>query len=121
MMAFDSNLAPIVGQQTTLTGAAGADIGARIDLLEVRAVAGECDLVVHGVVFGLPVGFLFSPATGQFIPDRTHGRVLSDGGVRALAAHGALTFTAVPLGSGRRIGIDRDLDGVLDGDQRGRQ
>jgi DNA-binding beta-propeller fold protein YncE len=121
MMAFDSNLAPIVGQQTTLTGAAGADIGAHIDLLEVRAVAGECDLVVHGVVFGLPVGFLFSPATGQFIPDRAHGRVLSDGGVRALAAHGALTFTAVPLGSGRRIGIDRDLDGVLDGDQRGRQ
>ena len=28
-----------------------------------------------------------------------------------------LTFTAVPPGSGRRIGIDRDLDGVLDGDE----
>ena len=28
-----------------------------------------------------------------------------------------LTYTCVPPGSGRRIGIDRDLDGVLDGDE----
>jgi hypothetical protein len=35
-----------------------------------------------------------------------------------LAENGALTFTAVPPGSGVRIGLDRDLDGVLDGDDR---
>jgi hypothetical protein len=29
-----------------------------------------------------------------------------------------LTFTAVPPGEGRRSGIDRDLDGVLDGASR---
>ena len=28
-----------------------------------------------------------------------------------------LTFTCVPWGSGERIGIDRDLDGVLNGDE----
>jgi len=28
-----------------------------------------------------------------------------------------ITYTCVPLGSGRRIGIDRDEDGVLDGDE----
>ena len=119
MMAFDSNLAPIVGQQATLAAAtAGDDVAARIDLLEARAVAGECDLVVHGVVRGAPVGFLFLPATGRFAPDRAHGRLLSDAGLRGLAEDGALTFTAVPPGSGRRIGIDRDMDGVLDGDER---
>ena len=36
----------------------------------------------------------------------------------ASARGGAVTFTAVPPGNGRRIGIDRDLDGVLDGDER---
>jgi len=35
------------------------------------------------------------------------------------AANGSeLTYTCVPPGAGRRIGIDRDLDGVLDGDER---
>jgi hypothetical protein len=28
-----------------------------------------------------------------------------------------ITYTCVPVGSGRRIGIDRDEDGVLDGDE----
>lgn len=29
-----------------------------------------------------------------------------------------LTFTAVPEGTGRRIALDRDDDGILDGDER---
>ena len=33
------------------------------------------------------------------------------------AANGGITFTCVPPGSGRRIAIDRDNNGVLDGDQ----
>ena len=37
MMAYDSNLAPIVGQQTTLTSSNAATAGARLDLLEQRA------------------------------------------------------------------------------------
>src|SRR5689334_5814526 len=48
LFAFDSNLAPIVGQQTTLTKENGAVAGGRIDLLIDRARAGECDLVVKG-------------------------------------------------------------------------
>ncbi len=116
MLAFDSNLAPIVGQQATLASGAGGDVQARVDLLEARAAAGECDLVVHGVVHGRMVGFLFDPAAARFIPDRARQRPVADADLRALAWGGALTFTAVPRGSGRRIGIDRDLDGVLDGD-----
>lgn len=30
---------------------------------------------------------------------------------------GQVTFTSVPPGSGTRMGIDRDLDGVLNGDE----
>ena len=28
-----------------------------------------------------------------------------------------LTFTCTPWGSGQRMGIDRDMDGTLDGDE----
>jgi DNA-binding beta-propeller fold protein YncE len=117
MLAFDSNLAPIVGQQATLSAASGSDVQARIDLLEARAAAGECDLVAKGMVFGIPVAFLYTPASGTFQPNRAHARSATDQAVRALAQAGAITFTAVPPGSGVRIGLDRDLDGVLDGDE----
>jgi hypothetical protein len=118
MLAFDSNLAPIVGQQATLTASSGSDVGARIDLLEARAAAGECDLVVKGFARHRHVSFLYEPATRSFVPDKARARRRSDAVVRALAENGALTFTAVPPGSGVRIGLDRDLDGVLDGDDR---
>jgi len=62
------------------------------------------------------VGFVCDRATARFIPDRAHQPPLTDANLRALACD-ALTFTAVPPGGGRRIGIDRDLDGVLDGDE----
>jgi hypothetical protein len=115
MMAFDSNLAPVVGQQATL-GVRSAD-PARVDLFEARAAAGECDLVVKGRRLGRNVGFLFDPATRSFRPDVTHASRVSDAKLRQMAREGELTFTAVPPGSGVRIGIDRDLDGVLDGDE----
>jgi hypothetical protein len=117
MLAFDSNLAPIVGQQVTVAAGSGGDAAARVDLLEARAAAGECDLVVHGF-FGTRVfGFLYEPSTGMFLPDTRRGAKLTDHALRALRRIGPLTFTAVPPQSGRRIALDRELDGVLDGDQ----
>src|SRR5262249_16927233 len=115
MFAFDSNLAPIVGQQVTLGTA--TDDSARVDLLEARAIAGDCDLVVKGRRSGRAVGFLFNPVTRSFQPDVARAPLVSDAGLRQIARESALTFTAVPPGSGVRIGIDRDLDGVLDGDE----
>jgi DNA-binding beta-propeller fold protein YncE len=117
VLAFDSNLAPIVGQQATLTRDSGADVGARIDLLEARAAAGECDLVVKGRLHVRTAGFLYDPSTATFRRDIARSPVLTDGALRALAEVTPLTFTAVPRGSGVRIGLDRDLDGVLDGDE----
>ncbi|MGH8569221.1 MAG: hypothetical protein ACREXU_14745, partial [Gammaproteobacteria bacterium] len=32
---------------------------------------------------------------------------------------GEITYTCVPPGSGRRIGLDRDADGILDGNDHG--
>ncbi len=120
-LAFDSNLAPIVGQQTTLTQTNGATVGERIDLLIARAQAGECDLVVKSGDNHGERGYLYDAAAGLFIGNRGSDAPLSDASLRQRASQkgGELTYTCTPPGSGVRIGIDRDEDGVLDGDEKG--
>jgi hypothetical protein len=117
MLAFDSNMAPIVGQQITLGRHDDVIVGHRIDLMRARADAGECDLVVKGNSNGREVGFLY--AGGQFEQNRSSQPMLSDAAVRRIADHPnqELTYTCVPPGSGVRIALDRDLDGSLDGDE----
>jgi len=118
LLAFDSNLAPIVGQQITLDATSGADVTSRVDLLEARAALGECDVVVKGIKDGLARGWV-RLANGTFASDRIAEPALSEAQMRgvATAAGQDLTFSCVPPGSGNRIGIDRDEDGFLDRDE----
>jgi hypothetical protein len=118
-LAFDSNLAPIVGQQTTLTKGNTTAVAARIDLLIDRARAGECDLVAKSGSNHGENGYLYDVASNRFVGNRSSDTPLSDAGLRqrALQKDGELTYTCTPPGSGVRIGIDRDEDGVLDGDE----
>ncbi|WP_437851123.1 hypothetical protein [Sorangium sp. So ce363] len=119
VLAFDSNLAPIVGQQATLTRNSAAAVGPRVDRLMSRADAGECDLVVKGRIADRAVGYLYVGA-GQLVADRRASPLVSDAALRALVGgDGArLTFTCAPPGSGERIALDRDADGFLDGDEQ---
>jgi hypothetical protein len=121
MLAFPSNFAPIVGQQITLTQASPAAVGARIDLLRQRADAGECDLIAKTTLFDVEAGFLYAGA-GRFKTDRRALPPITDAALRLLALTLDLpvTYTCVPPGSGERIGVDRDGDGVWDGDERDR-
>ena len=117
--AFDSNMKPIVSQQVTLSAATAAAATPHIALLITRAEAGDCELVAKGATpAGHSVGFLYV-GHGTFQSDRhavppVPAVVLRSLGL--LPGH-EITYTCVPLGSGRRIGIDRDEDGVLDGDE----
>jgi DNA-binding beta-propeller fold protein YncE len=117
MHAFDSNLAPIVGQQITLTGTNGGVVGPRIDLLINRALAGESDLIVKGRVNGKIRGWILQ-GDGSFKPDKSSEASLTDTELRdtAFMILQELTYTSVPPGSGIRAGIDQDEDAVLDGD-----
>jgi YVTN family beta-propeller protein len=128
MLAFDNDIAPVVGQQVTLTSTNAAIVGSRIDTLIQRAatpftslVLGgnvrECDLIVKGTLAGQSRGWVRNTG-GTFTPDKAIEPALSDAALRALAAVPGqqLTYTAVPPGSGTRAGIDRDLDTVRDGD-----
>jgi YVTN family beta-propeller protein len=118
VLAFDSNHAPIVGQQITRGMAAGADVNARVALLAERADAGECELVVKGILDGEARGWL-RQSNGRFLSDRAADPTI---GLPGLFNQSAIpgqerTFTCVPPGTGMRIGIDRDEDGARDRDE----
>ena len=125
MLAFPTDLAPIVGQQITLTATNGPPSSPRIDLLIARAGASftslilggavtECDLIVKGSVGGAPRGWkrlLVGPVPGR---PRRHDRRR----VAARARRRPRVRSPTPArrpGSGTRMGIDRDEDTVLDG------
>lgn len=115
LLAFDSNLFPIVGQQTTLSATNGAVVAARIHLLMQQADAQQCDLVAKQ---GENNGYLYIGG-GMFKRNSAAAAPLTDVALRALAngADGEITYTCVPPGSGTRIAIDRDEDGALDMDE----
>ena len=117
LFAFESNMKPIVGQQVTLSRGSDAAAGARAALLIERAMAGDAELVVNGVIDGRPRSFLLLP-DGNFQADSQSESPVS---VAALLDRSAsdgvyLTLTAVPPGSGERLGLDQDEDGVWNGD-----
>jgi len=126
IMEFDSDLAPIVGQQATLTSSSGTDTLDRIDLLIGRADATyyvsptlgavkECDLTVKGVLNGEYRGWLYQ-GNNTFTSDDNGETPWSKSALLAIAdvPGQALTFTCVPPGSGTRMGINRDRDAFLD-------
>jgi hypothetical protein len=118
VLAYDSNLFPIVGQQPTLTKENAAASAARLALLEAQATAGQSDLVAHGRLLGRDMGLVFS--NGTFVPDDSLGAPITTAELVALVSvdpRDALTFTAVPPGEGWRLGNDRDGDGYADGDE----
>ncbi len=132
VQCFDTGVAPAVGYGRTITVAnrGAADVVADWDLLESQAdllnnphlgTTGQSltniDLVVRGTVGGRQRGFLYQPAGRTYQPDTTSQPALSRAALAAaLGAGDAITLLGVPPGSGRRVGIDRDLDGVLDSD-----
>jgi len=117
VMAMDSEMAPIVGQQITLDHTNAALVGARIDVLLTRAGVGECDVIVKGPVGGQMRGWAFDGS--RFLSDRIAEPPLGDTALRAVATTPGqpLTYTCMPSGTGLRAGIDRDNDGVRDGDE----
>jgi hypothetical protein len=119
VLAFDSNLAPVVGQQVTRTAVVNAKVDKRLKLLMARATAGECDLIVKGNLAGQARGWSFQPGSGKFRSDRAAEPLVGFGVLRtqAGAAGQERTFTCVPPGSGERAGIDRDEDGFFDRDE----
>jgi YVTN family beta-propeller protein len=133
ILAFDTDLAPIVGQQVTLTSTNSGVVNPRIDLMIARASTNfvskvlidlnggpvnECDLIAKLREGTVKRGYQY--VGGSFEPD-DGGASISDAALRAKAttAGQEITYTCVPPGSGYRMGIDRDEDTLLDGVETG--
>jgi len=129
MFAFPSDLAPIVGQQVTLTSTNSGVVGPRIDLFETRAgtafsslmlggTVTECDVVVKGTFGSLPRGWRRESGTtpANTIYRNDVNQTITGAALRALvSASNPLTYTCAPPGSGTRMGINQDRDALLDG------
>ena len=91
----------------------------RVQLLRARADAGECDLVAKAELLDAEVGFVYVGA-GLFKSDRRALPAIDEAALRLVATHVGhpVTYTCTPPGSGERIGVDRDGDGLWDGDER---
>jgi YVTN family beta-propeller protein len=119
LLSFDTGLGPAVGAQVTFDGGPGdAARVARMDTLTFFGVTnGDCDLVAHGRVGGVPRSWRYSGTVWQ--PDLAGQPDLTSSQLRALAGPGSeVTVMGVPVGSGTRMGRDRDRDGYPDGDER---
>lgn len=106
-----------VGAQTTLDGRASAELDALLARFLAVTTSPRVGLVVHGRWKGEARGFVHLGG-GRFQSDRVNEtRTLAE--LVAGATRGSeLTLTLVPADSALRLGVDRDGDGALDGDER---
>ncbi|MCA1620912.1 MAG: DUF4214 domain-containing protein [Acidobacteria bacterium] len=119
LLSFNTGVPPILGVQATVNAENrnSPELTARLNLLAAQAAGNWCELVVRGIYGGEHRGFLYDRLSQKFDTDRAgEPRVSRQELLDAVGAGGELTFTAVLPGRGRRIGLDTDGDGVLNGD-----
>jgi hypothetical protein len=119
VQSFDTGTAPAVGYSRTISGANVTTASVTNDwaLLESQAAAGNIDLIVKGTLDGQLHGLSYQTNSGTYRPDSTNLLAMTHAQLYGkLMAGDRLTIMGVPPGSGVRMGIDRNEDGILDGD-----
>lgn len=124
MDEFDSGLAPstMYSEYVDSTTIAQSLVGS---FLIGQANAANCDIAARGRIrtgggAWREVGMVFRVASQTFVPDLTSLGSFTWPQIQTLATAGnaELLFLGVPVWSGERIGVDRDRDGVFDGNER---
>jgi len=119
LQTFDTGTAPAVGYTRTIgpQNFNQPEVSRDWRLLESQADAGNVDLIVRGTIDGQLRGLVYRPSLATYQTDRSGVGPFYRTDLRAkLEAGDTLTLMGVAPGTGVRLGIDRDLDGVLDGD-----
>jgi hypothetical protein len=119
LMCFDTGVAPAVGFTRTVSAANVNDAALNADwsVLQSQAAAGGIDLIAKGTIDGKRHGLLYQPGANNYKTDKTGLGPFSQAQLKSkIAAGDILSITGVSPGSGTRMGIDRDLNGELDGD-----
>jgi hypothetical protein len=121
LQAFPTESAPAVGYQVTVNSANvnSSSVIADVGLLQIRAEAGDIDLIVKGQVDGRSRGMLYQIIAKHYLQDSASASPMTWAQISALIKTGGaeFTLTGVAPGTGKRSGIDRDADGVLDRDE----
>ncbi|KQV99490.1 hypothetical protein ASC87_20310 [Rhizobacter sp. Root1221] len=124
VLAMNSEMNPIVGQQVTVTpaNAGQRDVSARLNLIvargKVTSPRAECEVVAKGVIANVPKGWVHNRGTDQFVPDKSSEAALTLTELLSAAAadDAALTFTCAPPGNGTRVGVARTGTAIRDRD-----
>lgn len=121
VQCFDTGTAPAVGYTRTIgaTNVNTTSVSNDWSTLESQAIGGaNIDLVVKGTLDGMRRGLLYQPGLNNYKLDSTNSATMTRAQLAAKVLAGdTLTVMGVPPGSGQRMGIDRNLNGVLDFDE----
>ena len=118
LQCLDTGTAPAVGYTRTVKSATLASSTGDWDVLTAQAATGSADLIVRLTENGVQYGFVYRPATQDYLSNQSALGPLTRAQLEQRIADGArLTLMGVPPGSGRRMGIDRDGNSVADGDE----
>jgi hypothetical protein len=117
-MSADTGVKPVIGQQVSVDSSNFADASTidRIALLVAQAEAGNCDLYVKGISGGELRGAVYVGG-GLFQLDRSGDADVTTTQIRTLASTSGQEqiFGCAPVATGTRMGINRDEDLLLDG------
>src|SRR5205085_7880283 len=116
---FDTGTTPAVRYSRTITSSNvnTTTISNDWSLLESQAAVTNVDLIAKGTIHGQRHGLVYQRASGNYRPDTTNLSTFTRSQlVTNIQAGDTLTIMGIPPGSGTRMGIDRDENGVLDAD-----
>lgn len=114
---FDTGTAPTVGYSRTarVTNRSETALLTDLGILEARANAGDCDLIVRGKVGGVNKALLWNGSAYRN-DTQSAGTVTRAALLASLTEDDAITFMGVLRDAGDRHSIDEDEDTVLNGD-----
>jgi YVTN family beta-propeller protein len=120
IMCFETGITADAGASRTLTAGNTTDsaILADLALLENRSAYGLSELVVKGRLGGMQVSYYHNAGTQMYDPDASGLAPLTRNALLSLLGpEDAITFICQPYGRGYRVGVDRDFDGTLNGNE----
>jgi hypothetical protein len=121
LLCFNTGTPQGVGYSRTVTSAnANApDISSDLNTLEgTLASSGKIDVIVKGTLDGVRHGLLYRAASNYYIVDSINIPPLTRSQLMTKILTGdTLTFMGVPPGTGLRMGIDRNANGISDADE----
>jgi YVTN family beta-propeller protein len=120
VLCFETGTAQSAALSRTVTAAnsTASAVTTDIAILEGQANVFQNDLVVQGRIGGVMKSFFFDRATLRYRTDKAGEPTLTRNQLLALLGTGdAVTFSGTLPSQGARRGGDRNMDGVLDGDE----